>query len=244
MRLLFFGLLAFHIVHSMVHFFGRRKGGDSRPKPRLLTATQLAIFSLAVVFAYQDGAFSRSLLSPHYIALGFLAGHLIFGLSLLITHRSLEDASSHFLDLNAVWGFIIEHPYVLSRFVYVAISEEVIWRVAAQPLAIERLGPALGILLVAAGFTLVHEHFFKNSILVSLEFVGFAFLLGMLYYWTGSLILVIIIHAARNIEISYLEHVIKIHELGSEEEADRELEKIYLNPRSKGSHGQGLSRGT
>ncbi len=186
---------------------------------------QSALFALACYFGSHMGVFSRHLISPVYIALGLLAGHLIFGISLLITQRSVSAAAVHFVDFGSLWNFAVESPRVLMQFIVVSVSEELIYRVGAQPLAIAATGsPMLGIVIVAIAFSLVHEHFFRNSALQSGEFFAFAIALGALYYATGSLILVIVIHAVRNIEIAFLEYLIRVDELESEEAAAREAE--------------------
>jgi membrane protease YdiL (CAAX protease family) len=186
---------------------------------------QLALFALACYFGYQHEVFSRHLVSPLKIGLGLVAGHLIFGMSLIITQRSLRVAATHFVDFASLWRFAIESPTVLMQFISVAVGEELIYRVAAQPLLIQWCGHALwGILAVAVAFSCVHEHFFRNPAPQSAEFFGFALLLGTLYYWTGSLILVIVIHAVRNIEIAFLEHLMRVAEHGSEAQAARETE--------------------
>ena len=42
----------------------------------------------------------------------------------------------------------------------------------------------------------------------SVEFAIFALVLGAVYFLTGDLIAVVLLHAVRNWEIAYLEHVI------------------------------------
>ncbi len=242
MILVYLPLLAAHTIQSV---FGHLVMSDKflpRPRRWLAVALLSTLFVLAVVHAFGSGQFSRALVSPPWIGLGLIAGHLIFGLSLLVTHRSAEDASSHFFDFGSVWRFIVDHPSVLARFIYVGFTEEVIWRAAGQPMAIDALrglfGPNsqpriaewAGILIVAAAFSAVHEHFLKNSPLVSLEFLLFALLLGALFQFTGSLILVIVIHGLRDIEIAYLEYIIRVHELGDETLAAGEVERAYARP--------------
>ena len=186
---------------------------------------QTALLFMACYFGYLQGVFSRQLISPIYILLGLLAGHLIFGISLLITQQSLRTAASHFVDFHALWTFMIESPAVLMQFISVSIAEELIYRVGMQPLLIAWTGSAaVSIAIVAVVFSFVHEHFLKNEVMQSSEFLGFAILLGVLYYWTGSLILVIVIHAVRNIEIAFLEYLVRLDETGSEEIAARESE--------------------
>ena len=114
----------------------------------------------------------------------------------------------------------------------VAFSEELIWRGIAQPLVHYRLGSAVGaILVVSVFFALVHRHFFKNDFIVSAEFLLFSVILGVLYYTTASLVLVITIHAVRDIEIVYHEYLEKLEETGSEEEAISAIEKAHSRRR-------------
>ncbi|MDP7639676.1 MAG: CPBP family intramembrane metalloprotease [Candidatus Hydrogenedentes bacterium] len=237
----FLALIAFHTLYALSRSIdkARQKDENARVHSRLNVAFQTVIFLLGARLAYDWGALSRDLLSPVAIAAGLLAGHFIFGLSLLATHSSMEDARGHFLDFGSVWDFVVEHPYVLSRFIYVGISEEIIWRGATQPALASALGWGLGdgidplwptlaaIGIVAVAFSVVHDHFFHNAPMVTAEFLGFALLLGVLYYWTGSLIMVIIIHAVRDIEIAYLEFAINVHEFGDEEKAAAEVERVY-----------------
>lgn len=231
---LFLALLGLHIGHSVVANRRPEPATPSRRGRLVLLATQTPLFLLACYFGGQEGVFSRQLVNPVYIGVGLLAGHLIFVLSLLVTHRSWEDAHSHFFDLGGVWNFTVENPVVLYRFSTVAVAEELIWRVGAQPLLIGMTGsPTVGIIVVAVAFAVVHRHFFQNSPAVSFEFLIFSLLLGGMFYWTGSLILVIVVHAVRDIEIAYLEYAIKVHELGDEEEAVRHIEQQYMPQRTE-----------
>lgn len=227
MRFLFLSLLCVHILQALVLYARRIPEEDTRRRPTAQLIIQVPLFFMACFIA-PAGVFSRGLISPTYIGLGVLAGHIIFVLSLLITHQSFEDAASHLFDFGALWNFAMDSPIVLTRFLSVAVAEEMIWRAAAQPLAIELTGSTwAGLLAVAVGFSVVHRHFFENAFLVSAEFVGFAILLGVLYDRTGSFILVTVIHAVRDIEIAYLEYLIKVDELGDPELAAKEIERAY-----------------
>ncbi len=225
---LFLALLAIHVVHSLV---ANRKDATTQPRTLIALAflLQAPLFLVACYLGAHHEVYSRQLVSPVYIALGLVAGHLIFGLSLFATHRSLRDAWSHFFDFGPIWNFTFDSPIVLTRFLGVAVGEEFIWRVAAQPAIIGLTGNAVvGIVVTAILFSVVHKHFFRNPFWVSVEFVGFALLLGALYHVTQSLILVIVIHAVRDIEIAYLEYLIKVEELGDADLAAREVEKSYM----------------
>lgn len=215
------------LVMSVAPFVVICCSGVRRIKPRLTLAVlaQMALFVMACYWGVHHEVFSRQLVSPVYIGIGLLAGHLIFGLSLLATQHSLRDAAVHFVDFSSIWEFAVESPAILMQFIAVGVAEELIYRVGAQPLLIQWTGsPFAGIVLIALGFSCAHEHFFKNPFRQSAEFFGFALLLGGLYYFTGSLILVIVIHAVRNIEIAFLEYLISIEESGGEEQAAREAD--------------------
>ncbi len=221
----FWGMLTFHLIHALM----THRGGAPAARGRFsnfVLVSQTPLFVIACYFTASQGLFSRQLVSPLYIALGVAAGHLVFGASLLITHRSWRDVTAYFIDLKPIWTFLKDSPLVFMRFTTVAIVEEIIWRSAAQPLLISATGlPLVGILAVAAAFCIVHEHIFTNPIMVTLEFLGFSLLLGVLFYFTHSLILVIVIHAVRDIEIAYLEYAEKADELGDPELALQEYEK-------------------
>jgi membrane protease YdiL (CAAX protease family) len=247
---IFIGLLGVHIAYALAH--ARKEPPGPRPVPPLTTLVMLvapfivvcssgvkrarfpmrigaflqtALFVLACGLGVRQEVFTRDLISPVHIGFGLLAGHLAFGLSLLITQRSARDAAGHFLDFGSLWAFAVDSPSVLMQFISVGVAEEMIYRVGAQPLLIQWTGSAVaGILVVALCFACVHEHFFKNAAPQSVEFFGFSILLGILYYWTSSPILVIVIHAVRNIEIAYLEYLIRVEERGGEEAAARETE--------------------
>lgn len=154
-----------------------------------------------------------------------------------------RNAWQHFTDFEGLCDYALESPAVLGHFIMVAFVEEVIWRVAAQTIVIEFLqaaaGPflgvfgnavaaAAGILIVAVLFAVSHRHFFENAPLVSAEFLGFAILLGVLYYWTSSFVLVIVIHALRDVEITFLEYQIRSEEVGSSELAARQVEHSVI----------------
>lgn len=189
---------------------------------------QTPLFVMACYFGWKRGVFSRDLVYPVSIGLGLLLGHLIFGLSLLATHRVWRDVWEHFVDLKSIARFLQENPDLLLRFFGVSLTEELIYRVSAQPMLTEWTGsPLLAIGAVAIAFSAVHKHFFRNAFWQSVEFMIFALLLGALYYWTNSLILVTVVHSLRNVESVYLEYLLKVNELGDEALALEAIEKAY-----------------
>jgi len=192
------------------------------PALRAGAVLQTLLFAVACWIAAGRGVWSRELISPIAIGAGLAAGHLIFGMSVLATHRSLRQAGRHLIDLGPLWNYLTDNPRILMQFASVSIAEETIYRAALQPLAVSWVGPVLGVGAVAVVFACVHEHFFRNSLRQSGEFLAFALLLGGLYYWTGSLILVMVVHAARNVEIAFMERLAQIEESGDPDAGERE----------------------
>jgi len=252
MRVVFVCLLLVHVVYSVVtrrrdEQGSREKTGGWRGRlPGIVTQTPA--FLLALYFSFRAGAYTRDLMSPLAIGAGLAAGHIIFGLSLWMTYRCFTDVARHFLDFGPIWSFAVDNPTILMRFVWVSVAEEIIWRVTAQPIVVAWFaglaqgwgGPAAsglggsvvsasalagGILLVAVAFSLVHKHFFRNQFWVSFEFIIFAVVLGAAYHFTESLIFVVVVHAVRNLEIAYLDYLIKLEQLGDKDEAIRAIER-------------------
>lgn len=214
MNAAFIALLAIYVIAAL--FLNRRAVPGAGGTPGFPGfALQAPLLILAIVYAWRSGVFSRDLVAPWAIGLGLAGGHVIFGLSLLVTDRNLRAAASHLLDMGALWNFLAESPALLFRMLAVSLAEELIYRVAAQGMLLEWTGsPPIAIVVVAAAFAVVHWHFFRNPPLQSAEFMGFALLLGTLYHWSGSFVLVVAIHTVRNLEILYLEYLVKLEELG------------------------------
>jgi len=252
-------LLILLLFHTVMAVTANRYDEDAVP-PRVHAANifvQLPIFYIALFIAFQNGVLSRQLISPIWIGFGLVVGHAVFAVSLLTTafgaitsdedakqndekddeepvtaRDAIKEAYEVATDFGGLWEFMTNNPYVLSRFIGVAFAEELIWRAGAQTVMLEYIGfPTVAILLTAAVFVIVHRHVLQNTWLVNLEFAAFAILLGVLYYASGSFILVLVIHALRDIEIAYLEFLIKVSELGDRELAEREIEQLYMPKR-------------
>ncbi len=171
---------------------------------------QTALLGVACYIAYQENALGRSLFSPGWVILGAIVGHGIFGVSLCFSHRSLDSLMGivrYVVDVRPLFRFVAKAPQQLFACIDVSLMEEIIYRVAVQGALIALLGsPAAGIVIAALVFSIVHRHFFYNHVVDSIEFLAFSLLLGVLYYATGSLVLVVMIHTVRNFEIVYFDH--------------------------------------
>jgi len=242
---LFLVLLAVHVAQSMYGAWRYPAGpGHLPPSTPMVFLTQTPMFLLAIAIGIQRDVFTRALIDPFYLAVGMAAGHAIFSLSVWIIHKSHHAGAEMFLELRNVWRFAFESPYVLSRFITVAVTEEIIYRGISQPLLMEATGSAVaGIVLTAVIFSIVHHHFFRNTMLVSCEFLAFSLLLGLTYYYTGSLLFVIVIHAVRDIEIAYLEFDQRLEECGDREEAIEAIENVYAPLRPSSVFGSGAVSG-
>lgn len=239
-----------HTAHSLWSNW-RPAAPPSVVRATLILATQTPLMLLAVWIGLNEGIVNRGLLSPWYFAAGVLLGHAVFCVSLVVTpltfekdpdnphltlferakltaRAALANVRPHIFDLQSPARLAVEAPVVLTRFIGVAVSEELVWRGVAQPLLQARVSnPWLGILAAALLFAVVHKHFFQNDVIVSVEFLAFSLFLGALYFWTGSLLLVITIHAVRDIEIVYHEYLEKRHDSKSDAEAIAEIEGEY-----------------
>ena len=239
------GLFAHAAGVLTLRAFGKGKPDARNP---LTFVLQSMLFLAAGTYALRRGAFSRDLISPLWITAGLVLGHAVFAFSLGITHQVWRDAAVHFFGLGELFAFFRETPALLGRFLAVSFAEETIYRAGAQALIIAYTGkPWLGILAVALIFSLVHKHFLENTLVQSAEFLGFSLLLGVLYYATGSLSLVLAIHTVRNLESTFLEYAAKVNETGDPAAALAEIERQYARrPFSPWNGGPALDnlRGT
>jgi len=249
MNAAFLAFLTVHAGQALLRTWRHRDvpaGGDMPPTPQLSPLGALLhvpLMTIAVYYGIQEGAWNRDLVSPIHIGLGLVIGHIIFSASTLITHQSMEDAWETLKDIRDLWRFIWESPNVLSRYLTVGVGEEIIWRMAAQPMLIGLLAafiqPAYavtaGIVVIAILFTVCHDQMLRKAWPVKIEFVLFSLLLGVIYHVTGSLALVIIIHTLRDIEIVYGEFAMKVYEWGDKERALDHIERSYSYTRPQAS---------
>ncbi len=186
---------------------------QSVPSSRAL-ALQTPVVVLALVIAWQAGYLGRELVAAWFIAGGFLVGYAAFALSMLLTRGwsinlpFLRELCAFFANGRARWNYFVEHPRRVQLVLLGSIGEELIYRAAAQTVLLAWTGSAWwAIAVVAVVFSAAHRHFLRNAPRESFEFLLFALLLGGLLHLTGSLTLVIVVHAIRNFEIDLLEHL-------------------------------------
>jgi membrane protease YdiL (CAAX protease family) len=204
-----------------------RRDGNSR----LIQSLQSLLVLLALYWAWTTGILFRGLWAPSDVILALVLGHLIFALSLIITHQHGPTVLELFLDIRGLAAFLNKAPGISVRFFGVAVIEELIYRAAAQSMLHLYFDNHLtAILITSVCFCLLHDHFFKNGVVSALEFALFTLCLSVLYYYTFSLILVIVVHWVRNIESAYLDYCALLEDTHDEEEALRRLDGQHGAP--------------
>ncbi len=222
MTAVFMFIWCVYSLQALYHnLYGRRAASMSAQ------ALQMLLVLLSLWWAFRGGVFSRTLWSPIDIALGLATGHLLFALSLSITHRRLGDVLRHLVDFRGLAAFVKQTPELVARFAGVSLVEELVYRVAAQDMLVELLGPLAAILITAACFSALHGHFFRNGFWCAFEFFMFTVIIGMLYYGLSSLTLATLAHWVRNTESAYLEYGLLIEEHNDSEAALRTLSNRY-----------------
>ncbi len=192
---------------------------------------QLGLVILAIWWTFQAGLFTRALWSPLDITLGLVLGHLLFGVSLFITHRHVGDVARHFVDARGMVAFVKATPELMVRFAGVCVIEELVYRAGAQDMLMHRTGsPFVAIVVTALCFCVLHQHFFQNGWACALEFLLFSLIIGMVYYHTYSLTIVTLAHLIRNVESAYLEYCVLREENNDHEEALRILSARNASP--------------
>ena len=223
----FVGIFTIYLVLTLITNVLQKEEQPRRSSP-VAAAIQAPLFLIACLMALEMDAINREIVSVPRIGLGIIIGHVVFALSVVLTQGSISAATYQFLSGMQVLRFLGNNPALILRFLIVSLTEEIIYRVAAQYLAITYFtSPLIGIVAVAVLFSVTHWHFFRNPPLQSLEFVLFALLLGGVYYATASLSLVVVIHGVRNLEIVYLEYLAHKDELGSAEAAQQKIDETY-----------------
>ncbi|MFP4500052.1 MAG: CPBP family intramembrane glutamic endopeptidase [Candidatus Hydrogenedentota bacterium] len=240
MKAVFWGIF---VVYQVVSVIGNWRGSDNAPAERVkrLTALQFPLLMIACWISVRDGVLGRSLASPLFIAAGIVLGYCVHAASLVITNLPappgvlLRDLATYISKGRDRWYYFVESPSIMIMLVSNSIIEEVIYRAVAQRLLIEATGqPMLGIAAVAVLFALAHSHFLRGHLLETMEFMAYSVALGALYYATGSLVFVIVIHTVRNFELYFQAFFHACEENDSREAA---LEAVNNNPPHASGHG-------
>jgi len=106
-------------------------------------------------------------------------------------------------DINSPMKALLEDPVSVVMIAIVGttlapLCEEIVFRGFLQPLLVRSFGPALGILLAAAAFGLMHLQEYGNSWRHALLIGGAGASFGWMRYQTGSTKAAVLMHAAYN----------------------------------------------
>lgn len=223
---------AYHIIAIARNVRGREAQSGEKRRRGPGFWLQAPLMATAVWIANDSGVLSRDLVNPLFVALGMAIGYAVHGASLLVTNlsRDYRGLAAGLGEYFGEWArrgrYFTDTPEVFFLLVMNSIVEETIYRGAAQPLLAQATdSPWLAVGVVAVLFSAGHRHFLRGRLIESVEFLLYALLLGSLYHWTGSLILVIVVHTVRNFELHFQKFLIKVEELGNEEEAIAAAEK-------------------
>jgi membrane protease YdiL (CAAX protease family) len=168
----------------------------------LLTVLGLAVVVSAFWLNGRTGLHFTS--NPLLFAIiGLAGGHILFGVSLLLTNGSVRETVQYTFTLRQAVGFWAKRPMPLVQALIVAFYEEFVWRATVQEDLVARLGsPFVAVPVAAIFFTVLHRHTFTDRH-QKVEFLIFSLILGGAYLATGSLVLVVLIHAVRNTDIRF-----------------------------------------
>jgi len=136
---------------------------------------------------------------------GFVAGHILYLLSVIQIQCSLQTLTKYFIFFREILAHYIKYPEVFSKYLLFAIFEEIVWRYAVQSYLLHLLeNPLVAVILTAILFTLDHYSSFlhRNTGCVA-EFLIFSIILGITFYASGDFLLVIFIHLVRNCNIVF-----------------------------------------
>ena len=222
----FLVLWAAYTLYSLIR---NLSGSGKGALPAQLLQTVLVLIALR--YTWVSGALSRGLWSPLDIAAGILLGHVLFAVSLAITHQHLGDVVRHAANLRGIADFLRKTPEICVRFLGVAAVEELVYRAGAQEMLMGMPGGAFtAIGVTTLCFCLLHNHFLKNGFVSAFEFVLFTLAIGLMYYYTASLALVIVAHWVRNVESAYLDFCALVEDTHDEDEALRVMSTRHASP--------------
>lgn len=135
-----------------------------------------------------------------FFTIGLLIGHFGFLFSLFLTTFSLSLTFCLMVPGRRFLSFLAAHPMSVAKYLLIAFVEEVVWRSYGQ----DSLGNGwFAVVVIAVSFTITHTPRLKLNPIKLIEFLIFSMMLGILYHQFGSILLVMGIHATRNIGVIY-----------------------------------------
>lgn len=136
---------------------------------------------------------------PKEIIWGILAGQILFIFSVLVTTLSFKITFNYLKKVVFLASYYLKSWRSAAFYLTAAFFEEVVWRVSVQSL----LGYSYPAILITS-LLFTADHWKKTKFIELFELFLFSCILGVCFYKTHSLILIVIIHAIRNVNSEYL----------------------------------------
>jgi len=138
---------------------------------------------------------------PLLIPVALLCGQLLYMVAVLATRLSVKEAVSAALPSANIATTCRKRPLLLAQYCFMVTYEEFLWRATAQRFFADVLTSAsVAILITACLFTLLHQKMFDHNV-EKIEFLVFSVVLGLIYYYTASLLFVVLVHAVRDVNV-------------------------------------------
>ena len=138
---------------------------------------------------------------PLLIPVALLVGQLLYMAAVLATKLSIKEALSAALPSANIAITCRKRPLLLAQYCFMVTYEEFLWRATAQRFFADIVTSASGaILITACLFTLLHQKMLDHNV-EKIEFLVFSVVLGLIYYYTASLLFVVLVHAVRDVNV-------------------------------------------
>lgn len=171
-------------------------------KMSIVVISPVVIFTLFLLLKYQV---SDLLLMPQVISKGLIAGIILFVLSIWLTEKNKLLSALNSYKKNIRLSFQKEYrqywDWKSVLFIsFMVIYEEIIWRVFL--VGTLSLYFHVSLVVLIASFLFYYSHADQRKLnLASLDLLIFSLILTVVYYYSRSFFLVVIIHWIRNIII-------------------------------------------
>ena len=198
--------VAFLLVYVALAAFAPT--GSKLSRVNLVLGNALVVAGLVLNWrAFQGTPPFRPLLIP----VALICGQLLYMVAVFATKLSIKEALSAVIPSADIATTCRRRPLLLAQYCFMVTYEEFLWRATAQRLLEDMLANAAGaILITACLFTLLHLKMFDHNV-EKIEFLVFSVVLGLIYYFTASLLFVVLVHAVRDVNVKC-----KLRESGTE----------------------------
>lgn len=180
-----------------------------RPLPRILfTVSEALAFLAVIVYFLQNNKPNLNTLDYKHLLIeliiGLAIGHVLFLFGIFLINKN-----KHLFYLFLFpWKMILEKNFFrnFSYHTAVALYEEIVWRVGI--IGIWQYSP-FGVIISTVLFIVKHSDSIFYSNALRWDFRIYSFISCLLFYFTGSYVLLVGLHLMRNVDILYLNSIRK-----------------------------------